>query len=164
MHSSGSLRSKASANSGSYVSNYDLAFPTTDPYGNTTGLAKDFASAATCAFFVPVQIAINQGLVTLDAGGNVGLNNAVTRAEMAKYVVLGMIDEKAVTNFLQQTGGCTTTFADIPSDCNGGVSGGTVPAAAEPGSFFWRYIETMARKRKPPVAWRTMLRSSTAPR
>ena len=110
---------------GSYVSNYDLAFPTTDPYGNSTGLAKDCNSAATCPFFVPVQIAINQGMVTLDGSGNVGLNTAVTRAEMAKFVILGMMDETAVTNFLQQTGGCTTTFADVASDCNGGVSGGT---------------------------------------
>ena len=131
---------------GSYVSNYDLAFPTTDPYGNTTGLAKDCSSAATCPFFVPVQIAINQGLVTTDAGGNVGLNTPVTRGEMAKFVILGMMDEAAVTSFLQATGGCTTTFADVASDCNGGLSGGTVPAAAASGSF-WRYIETMARKK-----------------
>jgi hypothetical protein len=131
---------------GSYVSNYDLAFPTTDPYNNSTGLAKDCVSQATCPFFVPVQIAINQGLATLDANGNVGINAFVTRAEMAKFVVLGMMDEKAVTNFLQQTGGCTTSFADVASDCNSGVSGGTVPAAASTGSF-WRYIETMARKK-----------------
>lgn len=129
---------------GSYVSNYDLAFPTTDPYGNSTALAKDCAVG--CGFFVPVQIALNQGLAVLKADGTVGINDAVSRGEMARLTVLGMMDEKAIQAFLQNTGGCTTSFADVASDCNGGVSGGVVPAAATTGSF-WRYIETMARKR-----------------
>jgi hypothetical protein len=129
---------------GSYVSNYDLAFPTTDPYGNTTALAKDCAVG--CPFFVPVQIALNQGIAVLKGDGTVGLNDVVSRGEMARMTILGMMDEKAVTAFLQATGGCTTSFADVASDCNGGVSGGTVPAGPSTGSN-WRYIETMFRKR-----------------
>jgi hypothetical protein len=127
---------------GSYVANYDLAFPNTDPYGNSTSFFTDCSSAASCAFFVPVQIAAQLGLATAKADGSVGLGDTVLRQEMAKLVVLSMMDEKAITAYLNATGGCTTSFSDVASDCSGAV----VPAAASAGSY-WRYIETMYRKR-----------------
>jgi hypothetical protein len=136
---------------GSYISNYDLAFPTTDPYGNTTGTFTDCASAATCGFFVPVQIAFQQGLVAPEAGtGNVGvggLNAFVTRGEMARLTILSLMDEKAIQAYLNATGGCTTSFADVASDCAGGAPTPAVGLAPNPAGSNWRYIETMRRKR-----------------
>jgi hypothetical protein len=136
---------------GSYVANYDLSFPNTDPYGNTTPFFSDCNSTATCGFFVQVQTAAQLGLAVPKADGTLGLNDAPTRAEMARLVVLSMMDETAIAAFLNATGGCTTSFADVASECQGtnasnvGVTPPALTAANSAG--YWRYIETMYRKR-----------------
>jgi hypothetical protein len=130
---------------GTYISNWDLAYQA-DPYGDSVANANDCTDPVSCPAFVPVQIALDQGIVTLDGNGNVGINAPVTRREMARYVVLSMMDEPAIAAFLNATGGCTTSFADVASECAGGTSAQSVPAAGNPTNF-WRYIEVMARKR-----------------
>jgi hypothetical protein len=130
---------------GSYVSNYDLQFASTDAHNNPIGVQfSDCLSVATCGAYLPVQIAANQGLIS-STSATAGVNNAVLRGQMAKLVMLSLMDEKAIQAYLQSTGGCTTNFADVASDCNGGVSGGTVPAGPS-GTSNWRYIESMFRK------------------
>jgi hypothetical protein len=130
---------------GSYVSNYDLQFASTDAHNNPIGVQfSDCLNVATCGAYLPVQIAANQGLIS-STTATAGVNNAVLRGQMAKLVMLSLMDEKAIQAYLQSTGGCTTNFADVASDCNGGVSGGTVPAGAS-GTSNWRYIESMWRK------------------
>ncbi len=131
---------------GSYIANYDLSFPTSDPYGNNTTLFADCNSLATCPFFVQVQTASQLGLVAAKADGTVGLNDQVTRREMAKLVILSMMDELAITDYLNATGGCTTSFADVAAGCAGGqpVASVTNTSGAANG---WRYIETLRRKK-----------------
>jgi len=131
---------------GSYIANYELAFPTTDPYNNTTALFSDCNSLATCPFFVQVQTAAQLGLAKAKSDGTVGINDVILRQEMARLVVLSMMDENAVTAYLNSTGGCTTSFADVASGCAGGQP---VPSVTNTSGVdnFWRYIETMKRKK-----------------
>jgi acyl-coenzyme A thioesterase PaaI-like protein len=131
---------------GSYMANYELAFPTTDPYNNTTALFSDCNSVATCPFFVQVQTAAQLGLALNKGDGTVGLNDSVTRQEMARLVVLSMMDENAVTAYLNSSGGCTTSFADVASGCAGGAPVASVTNTSGV-SNYWRYIETMRRKK-----------------
>ena len=131
---------------GSYMANYELAFPTTDPYNNTTALFSDCNSIATCPFFVQVQTAAQLGLALNKGDGTVGLNDNVTRQEMARLVILSMMDENAVTAYLNSTGGCTTSFADVAPGCAGGQPVASVTNTSGVGNF-WRYIETMKRKK-----------------
>ena len=131
---------------GSYIANYELAFPTTDPYNNTTALFSDCNSLATCPFFVQVQTAAQLGLALNKGDGTVGLNDNVTRQEMARLVVLSMMDENAVTAYLNSTGGCTTSFADVAPGCAGGQPVASVTNTSGAANF-WRYIETMRRKK-----------------
>jgi hypothetical protein len=131
---------------GSYIANYDLAFPNTDPYNNTTAFFSDCNSLATCPFFIQVQTAAQLGLALNKGNGTVGLNDIVTRQEMARLVVLSMMDEKGIAAYLNNTGGCTTSFADVASDCAGGQPTPSVSATPAAGKF-WRYIETMRRKK-----------------
>jgi len=137
---------------GSYIANYDLSFASTDPYGNTTSFFSDCASAATCAFFTQVQTAAQLGLALPKAGTNaVGLADNPTRAEMARLVVLSMMDEAAIAAYLNATGGCTTSFADVASECGGTTAANVTPTPSSltgaNSSGYWRYIETMYRKR-----------------
>jgi hypothetical protein len=142
---------------GSYVANYDLAFPNTDPYGNTTAFFNDCSSPATCSNFVYVQTAAQLGLAKAKTDGTVGLGDALQRAEMARLVVLSMMDERAIQAYLNATGGCTTSFADVASECAGGTNAQQVLGpgnnsallALDTANFggYWRYIETMYRKR-----------------
>ncbi len=131
---------------GSYIANYDLAFPNTDPYNNTTAFFSDCNSIATCPFFIQVQTAAQLGLAQGKADGTVGLNDSVTRQEMARLVILSLMDEKAIAAYLNNTGGCTTSFSDVAPECAGGQPTASVSATPTAGSF-WRYIETMRRKR-----------------
>ena len=137
---------------GSYMANYDLAFPTTDPYNNTTALFSDCNSLATCPFFIQVQTAAQLGLAKDKGDGTVGIGDSVTRQEMARLVVLSLMDETGVTAYLNSTGGCTTSFADVASACGSGqpvamVTNTSGVSAAGVVSNFWRYIETMRRKK-----------------
>ncbi len=131
---------------GSYMANYDLAFPTTDPYNNTTAVFGDCGSLATCPFFVQVQTAAQLGLALPKADGTVGLTDNVMRQEMARLVILSLMDENAVSAYLTSTGGCTTSFADVAPGCNSGLPGTTV-INTDGAANFWRYIETMKRKK-----------------
>jgi hypothetical protein len=131
---------------GSYIANYELAFPNTDPYNNTTAFFTDCNSLATCPFFVQVQSAAQLGLAQNKGDGTVGLSDSVTRQEMARLVILSMMDENAVTAYLNSTGGCTTSFADVAPGCAGGQPVASVTNTSGV-SNFWRYIETMRRKK-----------------
>ncbi len=130
---------------GSYIANYDLAFPTTDPYNNTTALFSDCNSLATCPFFVQVQTAAQLGLALNKGDGTVGVNDLVTRQEMARLVILSMMDENAITAYLNATGACTTSFADIAPGCAGGIGGMVLNTSNS--ATGWRYVETMRRKK-----------------
>jgi len=131
---------------GSYIANYELAFPNTDPYNNTTAFFSDCNSLATCPFFVQVQTAAQLGLAQNKGNGTVGLTDIITRQEMARLVILSMMDENAVTAYLNASGGCTTSFADVAPGCAGGQPTASVTNTSGVTNF-WRYIETMRRKK-----------------
>jgi hypothetical protein len=127
-----------------YVSNYNMSFPATDPYGNSSYDYSDVPAAA--SIYPYIKIAQNVGLINPPAGGAIysatvnypnnamtvmpsfvatgggsqgGVNTQVTRAEMAKYVMTSLMDEQAISQFLNATGGCANSFADVapPSGC-----------------------------------------------
>jgi hypothetical protein len=107
-----------------------LFFPLTDPYGNGNHVFDDVPPAS--SVFPFVQMAHSNGLAVpdLSIGSNsFGPDMPVTQSEMSRWVVLGSMDDKAVTDFLNATGGFTSNFSDVsPSDTNS------------------RYIETMYRR------------------
>jgi hypothetical protein len=71
------------------------------------------------------------------AAGSFGPNDAITRREMAAWIVKSQMDEAAITAYLNATGGTSVvTFADVPPDAS---------TATMPGNG-WRYIEVMARR------------------
>jgi len=157
-----------------YVSNYGLTFQNaiSDPYGNGTLDYKDVPPAH--PFYGYVQIARNVGIILPPNGGvtvsgtalpnanmtvipsnTVGagssdINTVITRAEMAKLVITSLMDETAITNFLNATGGCTNSFADVtdPACTTVANTSGTLTLTAAGGysKGGWRYIETMARR------------------
>jgi hypothetical protein len=72
------------------------------------------------------------------AAGTFGLNDLVTRREMAYWIVKSIMDDNAINVYLQNTaslngvvgtGASAASFADVPTTDSG-----------------WRYIEVMARK------------------
>ena len=171
-------KARASSNAGfgqwgTYVSNYNLDFAGTDPYGTTTQLYTDVPP--THPFYVQIQIAKNVGIGP--SGSTFGPDNTVSRSEMARWVVLSQMDEAGITAYLMATGGCYTSFADVAPDCNfldptkgtddfdpvtgkivttpnppadgQGCSAKTSTGAAKAVDAtcgFWRYIETMYRR------------------
>ena len=115
---------------GTYVANYNLSFPTTDPYGNTTAYYTDVP--ATHPQFLWIQIARQLGLpsATDAAATSFGPDTLVTRAEMAAWVVRSQMDDAAITAYLAATGGATqASFADV-----------------QPADKFFKEIEVMSRR------------------
>jgi hypothetical protein len=118
---------------GTFVANYKLAVPETDPYNNSpqyyTDVPRDHPG------FLFTQIARQVGIVPQDALDNTfEPNKEVTRAEMAYWVVKSQMDEQAITDYLNATGPLfgganNSSFGDVP---------GTSP--------FFRYVEVMYRR------------------
>lgn len=85
----------------------------------------------------PTPPAVGNAPGTAPAAGTFGPNDAITRREMAAWIVKSQMDEGAITDYLNATstingagaGGAATSFADVPS--------------TDPG---YRYIEVMARR------------------
>jgi hypothetical protein len=126
---------------GTYVAHYPVTFPIRDPYNNTIASYTDVQPGH--QFFTYIQIAkqteIDPGSRTQSAFNPTG---AVTRAEMARWLLRSQMDENGITAYLNSTGGIFCSFADVACP---GASGGTVTNTTG-ASGDWRYIETMYRR------------------
>lgn len=126
---------------GTYVAHYPLTFPIRDPYNNLISSYSDVQPGS--PFFPFIQIAkqteIQPGSRTATTFNPTGL---VTRAEMARWVVRAQMDERAITNYLNATGGIFCSFADVA--CPGASGGAVSDTTGVTGD--WRYIETMYRR------------------
>ncbi|MFN7933459.1 MAG: S-layer homology domain-containing protein [Bryobacteraceae bacterium] len=126
---------------GTYVAHYPLTFPLRDPYNNTVSSYTDVPPGH--PFFSYVQIAkqtdIQPGSRTATTFSP---NDPVRRFEMARWVVRSQMDENAITNYLNSTGGIYCSFADVTCP---GSNGGTVTDTTGV-SGDWRYIELMFRR------------------
>ena len=124
---------------GTYVAHYPLTFPLRDPYNNSISSYSDVPPGH--PFFVYVQIAKQ---TEIDPGSRTAatfnVDGTVLRRDMAKWVVRAQMDEGAITNYLNATGGVFCSFADV--NCPG--SSGTVTNTT--GTSEWRYIELMYRR------------------
>jgi hypothetical protein len=153
---------------GTFAANYKLSFPTQDVYGNSTTLFNDIAGipeqnfiqiavnngmtpaiangagiplAPPNSFPIPFVANVIYPGTTIGqapAAGNFGPNDAITRREMAYWIVKSTMDESAITLYLTNSTSLNgvagynanaVTFADVPFN--------------DPG---WRYVEVMARK------------------
>jgi hypothetical protein len=134
---------------GTHLSNYSLTFQNPDPYGNQIAYYTDVP--VTNGFFPYIQIARQTEIAP--GGRNATSFNPdlpVNRAEMAYWVVRAQMDEQAITNYLNATGGTTCSFNDVgcpnstaaPSAAN--IA--SLPSAAANSPLWWRYIETMYRR------------------
>jgi hypothetical protein len=126
---------------GTYVAHYPLTFPLRDPYNNTINSYSDVPPGH--PFFVYVQIAKQ---TEIDPGSRSATtfnpDGTVLRQDMAKWVVRAMMDEAAVTNYLNSTGGIYCSFADV--SCPG--TSGTVTDTTGNASNGWRWIELLYRR------------------
>jgi hypothetical protein len=128
---------------GSYIAHYPLTFPLRDPYNNSIGSYTDVPPGH--PFFTYIQIAKQ---TEIDPGSRTastfGVNDEVKRETMAMWTIRAQMDEKAITAYLNSTGGIFCSFADvICPGTSGPVTDVTGPAA--PGNY-WRYIEAMYRR------------------
>ncbi|MFN7936534.1 MAG: S-layer homology domain-containing protein [Bryobacteraceae bacterium] len=125
---------------GTYVAHYPLTFPLRDPYNNTIASYTDVPPGH--PFFTYIQTAkqteIDPGSRTASTFNPDGI---VLRRDMAKWVVRAQMDEQAVTNYLNATGGVFCSFADVncPGNTGANATNGT-------GTSEWRYIELMYRR------------------
>jgi len=184
---------------GTSVANYQLDFPTVDPYNNDNSFFTDVQPGN--PYFTWIQIAKNLGIytgLTTATSGTVCVPNnnpannppilqppspggttdpgtgqltctafgpdvTVTRSEMARWIILGQMDDAQVNAYLAATGGIpgcsglstTTTPALNSNTCaNAGdwhaSSFGDPPSTAYPTGVLndknLRYIETMYRR------------------
>jgi hypothetical protein len=125
---------------GTYVAHYPLTFPLRDPYNNTVSSYSDVLPGH--PFFTYIQIAKQ---TEIDPGSRTAAtfnpDGTVLRRDMAKWVVRSQMNETAVTNYLNSTGGIFCSFADVQCP---GSTGGTVTDTT--GTSEWRYIELMYRR------------------
>jgi len=124
---------------GTYVAHYPLTFPLRDPYNNSVSSYSDVPPGH--PFFTYIQIAKQ---TEIDPGSRSAAtfnpDGTVLRRDMAKWVVRSQMNETAVTNYLNSTGGIFCSFADV--QCPG--ASGTVTDTT--GTSEWRYIELMYRR------------------
>ncbi|MFN7932052.1 MAG: S-layer homology domain-containing protein [Bryobacteraceae bacterium] len=124
---------------GTYVAHYPLTFPLRDPYNNLILSYSDVPPGH--PFFSYIQIAKQTEIAPGSRTATVfDVNGVVKRRDMAQWVVRAQMDEQAVTNYLNATGGIFCSFADV--NCpgtTGAVTNGT-------GTSEWRYIELMYRR------------------
>ncbi|MBL8178619.1 MAG: hypothetical protein JNK48_28355 [Bryobacterales bacterium] len=125
---------------GTYLAHYPLTFPLRDPYNNTIASYSDVLPGH--PFFTYIQTAKQ---TEIDPGSRTAAtfnpDGGVLRRDMAKWVVRAQMDEQAVTNYLNATGGVFCSFADVqcPGANAASVSNNT-------GTTEWRYIELMYRR------------------
>jgi hypothetical protein len=138
---------------GTYVAHYPLTFPIRDPYNNLILSYPDVPPGH--VFYPYVQIArqteIEPGARNDGPTVNFNPNEFVKRGVMAKWTVRAQMDEKAITDYLNSTGGAFCSFADacgitIPN--NGTVTDtlGTSCSTSDPNPTCWRYVEVMYRR------------------
>lgn len=132
---------------GTYVAHYPLTFPIRDPYNNLILSYPDVPPGH--VFYPYVQIArqteIEPGARSAGPTENFNPNEFVKRGVMAKWTVRAQMDEKAITDYLNSTGGAFCSFGDacgITIPANGLVTD-TLGTA---GPTYWRYVETMYRR------------------
>ena len=120
---------------GTYLANYPLSFPVTQSFDDVPN---------TLPFYLPIQVARQLDIATSDltiGPNSFGPGKPVSRIEMARWTVKSQMDEAAITAYLDATGGCITSFADVnPPSCAGNNVTNTT------GVGDWRYIETMYRR------------------
>jgi hypothetical protein len=126
---------------GTYLAHYPLTFPIRDPYNNLQASYPDVGRDN--GFYTYIQIAKQ---TEIDPGSRTstqpfGVNNLVTRAEMARWVMRAQMDEGAITGYLNSTGGIYCSFADVTCPGNTGTVTNTTGVQGD-----WRYIETMWRR------------------
>jgi len=125
---------------GTYVAHYPLTFPLRDPYNNSISSYTDVPPGH--PFFTYVQIAKQ---TEIDPGSRTAAtfnpDGSVLRRDMAKWVVRAQMDEQAISNYLNATGGVFCSFADVQCP---GSNGGAVTNTT--GTSEWRYIELMYRR------------------
>jgi hypothetical protein len=158
---------------GSYVSNYDLSFPQGDAYGNGSLAYTDVpppVAGANDQTAIAVYVLKNANVlappcggtsaiagcsptVAVVSGGPAGIDGPITRIEMVTMVIKSISDEQGITDYLNATGGCGNSFADVTPGCNNGQSGGTVTngsgtltGGASGFSGGWRYSEYAYRR------------------
>jgi len=126
---------------GTYVAYYDMTFPIRDPYNNLILSYSDVQPGH--PFFTFIQVAkqteIQPGSRTATT---FNVNDPVTRAEMARWVIRAQMDEPAITAYLNSTGGLFCSFADV--SCPGASGANVTDSTGVSGD--WRYIETMYRR------------------
>jgi len=127
---------------GTYVAHYPLTFPIRDPYNNLIGGYTDVPAGH--PFYTYIQIAkqteIQPGSrsdATFDISG------LVQRQDMARWTVRAQMDEQAITDYLNATGGIFCSFADVSCP---GASGTVTNTTGGMTAGNWRYIETMYRR------------------
>jgi hypothetical protein len=132
---------------GTYVAHYPLTFPIRDPYNNLVLSYPDVPPGH--VFYPYVQIArqteIQPGARSDSSTTNFNPDSTVLRGEMAQWVVRSQMDEKAITDYLNSTGGAFCSFGDacgITIPANGLVTDGLGATAPN----YWRYVETMYRR------------------
>ena len=126
---------------GTYVAYYDMTFPTRDPYNNLILSYSDVQPGHPYYIYIQTakQTEIQPGSRTATT---FGVNDPVTRAEMARWVVRAQMDEPAITAYLNSTGGLFCSFADV--SCPGATGANVSDTTGVSGD--WRYIETMYRR------------------
>jgi len=127
---------------GTYVAHYPLTFPIRDPYNNRLGGYTDVQPGH--PFYTFIQIAKQTEIQPGSrAEATFNVNGLVTRAEMARWTIRAQMDEPAITNYLNATGGIYCSFADVSCP---GSSGTVTDTTGNQTAGDWRYIEAMYRR------------------
>jgi len=124
---------------GTYVAHYPLTFPIRDPYNNLANTYQDVQPGNPLFPYVQIakQTEITPGSRTATT---FNVDGSVLRRDMAMWVIRAQMDEKAITAYLNSTGGIFCSFADV--ECPGAT--GTVTDTT--GTTEWRYVELMYRR------------------
>jgi len=100
---------------GTYVAYYPLSFPARDPYNNAMATYTDVPQ--THPHFTFIQIAKQ---TEIEPGSRTATTFApdtlVTRRQMARWVMRSLMNDDAITAYLNATGGTTlVSFSDVPN-------------------------------------------------
>lgn len=131
-------RSSGHGQWGTFVAHYPAVVPTHDLGGQPVAEYSDVPRSH--PLFTSIQIG---RLMRIDAdtpSTTFSPAAPVTRLDMARWTIRSLMDENAITAYLNSTGGIACAFGDIP--CPG--SSGTVTNLTGI-SGGWRYVESMFR-------------------
>jgi hypothetical protein len=128
---------------GTFVAQYPATIPATDLGGVPIPEYTDVPRSH--PLFTSITIGRLMGVDPQSPAAQVPFNPGapVSRGDMAKWTILGMMDETAITAFLNATGGIQCNFGDV--SCPGSIGGTVTDTTGRSGN--WRYIEAMFRKR-----------------